>query len=113
MLVLFSPERTVYLLQAGHIMIVKLPRLDAKMSDPGREKPGEVPSSTAQRPTESPGGGKDEDGRSERAQNQRRHAPEVYAALQQLLFEGQLRLVLADDSVSDLCVQLISDPKKC
>ncbi|KAH7710990.1 MIT domain-containing protein 1-like protein [Aphelenchoides avenae] len=68
------------------------------MSDPGREKPGEVPSSTAQRPTESPGGGKDEDGRSERAQNQRRHAPEVYAALQQLLFEGQLRLVLADDS---------------
>ncbi|KAH7710598.1 hypothetical protein AAVH_22111 [Aphelenchoides avenae] len=65
------------------------------MSARGQAEPWKNPASAGQKTTERSSGGDDKDDQSEQ-KNQRRHPPEVYAALQQLLFEGQLRLVLAD-----------------
>lgn len=108
-LVFFMRNGPVYLFQAGSIMIVKLRRLQARMSARGQAEPWKNPASAGQKTTERSSGGDDKDDQSEQ-KNQRRHPPEVYAALQQLLFEGQLRLVLADGLVSAHCLQqLISE----
>lgn len=99
-------KRLSSLLLSFHVYV------DATMSAPGQAKPAENPALTGQRPTESSGDGDHGNGGGNgpagSEQNRRRHPPEVYAALQQLLFEGQLRLVIADDTVSTLCLPLIA-----